>query len=213
MHLGPDCRALVISDTEKYLRIGPATTYKLTEKLYSKLQPYPYDTLIIIPAGGFIPARYWIDLCRRDQKKIEFDTFHIETYTGEFKKPLEPVIKLPPRINLNGRMILLFDDVVDSGRTPRKAMEYVMKQNPNDLRFAALFWKIAENIQPDFYVERIRKEWWIIFHGEDFEDSMKMCKVWIKSGIESNEMKRRLKELGYNDREIYNALYNASRIT
>jgi len=57
---------------------------------------------------------------------LDFDTIHATRY-GHQKRGDELIWKIKPRENVNGRIVLLLDDILDEGRTLAETRDLVMK--------------------------------------------------------------------------------------
>ena len=108
------------------------------------------DLLLIgVLNGGFI---FTADLCRSIAIPHEIDfigassygngtsTTGIIEYTKVLKNPIEK------------KSVLIVEDIVDTGKTLEFLVNDLLKQNPKDLKIAALFWK-KEKANPNLKVD------------------------------------------------------------
>lgn len=122
------------------------------------------DLIVAIARGGLIPAgaiAYAMDV-----KAI--GTMNVEFYSGIGETLEEPQL-LPPLMDvsaMDGKRVLVVDDVADSGTTLRMVMELLQHQGLNlggrtaalDVRSAVLYRKPRSVVEPD-YCWRITDRW------------------------------------------------------
>ncbi|MBI4162799.1 MAG: hypothetical protein HY513_03885 [Candidatus Aenigmarchaeota archaeon] len=111
--------------------------------LYSKIDYRP-DVVVGIGRGGVIPALLLAH--RLDVKEMYFLTVRKE---GD-KRVVRTEITTP----LEGRNILLVEDMLESGRSLIVAKEYLQGRGAN-IRTAALYSTADAEIIPDFYIRKL----------------------------------------------------------
>ncbi|WP_243227296.1 phosphoribosyltransferase [Microbacterium sp. CIAB417] len=105
------------------------------------------EVVVAIARGGLLPAgaiAYGLGVKNCGAINVEF-------YTG-IGTVLEAPELLPPELDmtyLNGRRVLLVDDVADSGRTLDLAVRLLVERGA-DVRSAVIYTKPTTIIQPDF---------------------------------------------------------------
>lgn len=123
------------------------------------------DLIVAVARGGLLPAgaiSYAIGV-----KAI--GTMNVEFYTGIDERLSEPRL-LPPLMDvsaIDGKRVLVVDDVADSGRTLRMVMDLIAEHGlsldgeaavPVDARCAVIYEKPRSVISPD-YVWRVTDRW------------------------------------------------------
>lgn len=87
-----------------------------------------FDELLAITVlNGAIPFSW--DLLRQltiPAEKVGWDTIGIESYDGTKRGPLK-FYKLP-RLPMEGKRVLLIEDIIDSGETIKALLDYLWKQ-------------------------------------------------------------------------------------
>ena len=154
-----------------------------------------FDRLIALARGGWTWAR---DLA--DALKIpELSSVRIKSYTGvnEFD---EPRIVQPLTDSINGEKILLFDEVIDSGATIRKAQEYLGVMGAQDVKTGALCDKPHSEIEPDFFA--FSTETWVVFPHEIREFIEGSTNKWQLAGLSMEEVKDRLIAIGISSDQV-----------
>lgn len=131
----------------------------LAEKIRS--QSETFDLIIGIARGG-IPVAMVVS----DHLNVKLDIINVKSYNGIAERS-------PPRIlttlteAVEGKNVLLVDDLVDQGQTMATLSTYLRDQGPGLLKTAVLFKKPWSTTDPDYFLEVVDK--WIVFpweHGE-----------------------------------------------
>ncbi|WP_029149576.1 phosphoribosyltransferase [Microbacterium indicum] len=105
------------------------------------------EVVVAIARGGLLPAgaiAYGLGAKNCGAINMEF-------YTG-IGTVLDAPEVLPPELDMNyldGRRVLLVDDVADSGRTLKMAVE-LLREKGADVRSVTIYTKPSTVIQPDF---------------------------------------------------------------
>jgi len=94
----------------------------------------------------------------------------IEHYMWGADMQAEARIKFPISVDISGKKVLIIDDITDTGRTLRLAVDYVQSLNPSEIRTAVLQHKICSAFIPDFYAQKIIRWRWIIYPWARYED-------------------------------------------
>jgi len=146
--------------------------YGLCRQLTVQLRKAEFriDIIIAIARGGYVPGRLLSDMLGIQ----DLTCFKIEHYQGAFKQH-EAFVKYPLNADINGRNVLLLDDVCDSGDTFAVGIEHVQQCGTvNEIRTAALHLKTVSRFIPDFYVDTISEWRWLIYPWAVNEDLSSM---------------------------------------
>ncbi|WP_110588324.1 phosphoribosyltransferase [Microbacterium suaedae] len=123
---------------------GRATRDLAREIVAAGFEP---EVVVAIARGGLLPAgaiAYGLGAKNCGAINMEF-------YTG-IGTVLDAPEVLPPELDMNyldGRRVLLVDDVADSGRTLKMAVE-MLSEKGADVRSVTIYTKPSTIIQPDF---------------------------------------------------------------
>lgn len=123
---------------------GDATRDLAREIVAAGFEP---EVVVAIARGGLLPAgaiAYGLGAKNCGAINMEF-------YTG-IGTVLDAPEVLPPELDMNyldGRRVLLVDDVADSGRTLKMAVE-MLREKGADVRSVTIYTKPSTIIQPDF---------------------------------------------------------------
>lgn len=127
-----------------------------------------YDVVLAVTRGGLVPATL---LCEAFQlRTVLTATVIFYTDTGEqFFGMTEPrFLSFPSSDALEGRKVLIVDDVWDSGRTANAVKIRVERANPKLVKIAVLHFKRDMNEfpgeEPDFYAATTSN--WIVYPWE-----------------------------------------------
>lgn len=148
-----------------------------------------FDRLVALARGGWTWAR---DLA--DALKIpELSSFRIKTYSGvnDFG---EPNIVQPLTDPIVGQRILLYDEVIDSGTTIERALEYLKIMGARTIQVAALCCKPRSEVRPDFYA--FSTDAWVVFPHEIREFVDESAVRWKEAGIPDRDIRDRLVTIG-----------------
>lgn len=131
-------------ETLTWQGFGDATRELSRRIVASGFQP---EVVVAIARGGLLPAgaiAYGLGVKNCGAINMEF-------YTG-IGAVLDAPEVLPPALDmeyLDGRRVLLVDDVADSGRTLRMAVD-MLRERGADVRSVTIYTKPATIIQPDY---------------------------------------------------------------
>ena len=146
--------------------------YSLCRKLVQQLHRanFRIDIIVAIARGGYVPGRLLSDMLGIH----DLTSFKIEHYQGVYKQH-EAFVKYPLNADINGRNVLLLDDVCDSGDTFAVGIEHIRQCGTvNEMRTAALHLKTVSKYIPDFYVEEVSEWRWLIYPWAVTEDLSSM---------------------------------------
>ena len=145
--------------------------YNLARQVAKKINGSGYkpDLIVGLARGGWVFARILCDLIGvKDLVSLKVEHWGI-TATPDGKAKL----KYPLKVDLNGKNVLIVDDITDTGESMLIAVEYIQSLNPSEIRTAALRHITCSKFMPDYFGEEI--SWrWVIFPWNFTED---MCNI------------------------------------
>ena len=110
----------------------------------------PTLTLVPILSGSII---FLADLIRELPLKMKIALVQVSAYPGKSVEAQEPQTTIELFGDVDGRHVLIVDDILDSGRTLRKVQAMVRRHQPASLRTAVLLRKPSKappDVQADF---------------------------------------------------------------
>jgi hypoxanthine phosphoribosyltransferase len=145
--------------------------YNLAREVAKKINGSGYKPELIVglARGGWVLARILCDLIGvKDLVSLKVEHWGV-TATPDGKAKL----KYPLKVDLDGKKVLIVDDITDTGESMRVAVEYIKSLNPSEVRTAALRHITSSKFKPDYFGEEM--DWrWVIFPWNFTED---MCNI------------------------------------
>jgi len=152
------------------------------------------EVIVGVSRGGWPPARVMSDLLGN----IELANVRVEFYRGVAETKSEPIITQPLSMSVEGKRVLVMDDVADTGKSLKIVREHVIERGAKESKIATIYYKPWSIIIPDYYVRVTRK--WIVFPWERKETVRNLVERCRRNDIPIDEAKRRLTEGGMDRR-------------
>ena len=156
----------------------------------TKTNGFKPDTIIGVARGGWIPARLIADILGIGSLTSLGISFYTDIATTEKK----PTITQPITITIEGKVILMVDDVADTGHSLKVGRDHVAGLLPRRLKIATIYKKPWSIITPDYYTTE--SDAWIIFPWEQAESTRSLNKKLTAEGLSQSEIKRKLLKAG-----------------
>ena len=142
-------------------------------------------TLLGVLTGSLM---FLTDISRRIQTPHRVGLLQASSYRGETTISGELVINLDLLPELEGRDVLLVDDILDTGQTMSRLVETLCRHNPNSIQTAVLLWKQVRTthpIEPNHYGFKI-EDHFVVGYGLDYNDDYRhlpdVCKLALSNG-------------------------------
>lgn len=124
--------------------------------------------LICILKGG---AFFMCELAKRITVPVSMDFMSVSSYGGDTKS--SGVVRIVKDLDepLNGKDVLIVEDIVDSGRTLAHLKEMLMTRGPKDIRICTLLDKPSRRVKAvdvDYTCFRIPDEF-VVGYGLDYD--------------------------------------------
>lgn len=127
---------------------------------------YQPDLVVAIARGGYAPARVLADYFG----VMNVASIKVEHYTGP-RKMKQARIRHPLPAGIEGKRVLIVDDVSDTGDTFEVAIPHIRERLPGaEIRTAVLLHKAACPVLPDFWARKVLKWRWIVYPWAVVED-------------------------------------------
>ncbi len=175
-----------------YLPVSWEEYHSLARKLAEKLltDKARVDEVVAISRGGLTLGHLLTDLLR-----VPISTFTIQSYSNLLEKG-EVTITKPLATPLNGKRVLLVDDVSDTGTTLERAIEYLKMFSPKKIYTLTMFYKPHSVYKPNYFAKTTSA--WIMFPYEPVETVINIVKGMKKDGKSEKEIQTLLNTLNCN---------------
>jgi hypoxanthine phosphoribosyltransferase len=126
------------------------------------------DAIIPIVRGGMVPSALISDLL----KVKEIYPINCSRYNG-IHLAVTPTIK-PFNYSIQGKRVLLVDDILDSGETFKLCYQELKSKHPISVMTASMFVR-DKSVKPNFWSNVAKESEWIVFPWElmEFEGVLK----------------------------------------
>lgn len=140
----------------------------LGQRLSSEYEGRPLTVLGVLTGSAVLVA----DVIRQIATPLRLGFLRASSYRGETTRSGTLEIRLTELPEIEGRDILLVDDILDTGRTLSTLVEALRQRGPRSVRTAVLLWKQGRAevaFQPDFCCFRIPNVF-VVGYGLDYND-------------------------------------------
>jgi hypothetical protein len=125
------------------------------------------EVVVALARGGWFAGRCICDFVGLD----DLASLKMEHYVGTGQKSGEPTVRYPmPEGSVEGKDVLIIDDIADTGGSIRRAEEYVSERDPSDVRTATLQLLGTSDFEPDYVGERLEEWTWVVYPWNFLED-------------------------------------------
>ncbi len=141
-------------------------TYKLAQKIAES--GWTPNTIVAIARGGYAPARLLCDYLGIN----ELVSIQIVHWPSTAEVAERAYVKYQPPPGLDGKRILIVDDIVDTGDSIILAREYIERNYKDvEVRTAAMQWiSSVAKIKPDYWVIEVKDWTWFVYPWNVTED-------------------------------------------
>nr|ADQ54389.1 phosphoribosyltransferase [uncultured marine crenarchaeote E37-7F] len=177
---------------QRYKVLNWNKNYEHLIKLAKKVNESGFkpEVIVGISRGGLIPSRIISDLL--DNPNLASIRVEFYEYT---KKREKPKITQPISMPIEGKKILLVDDVADSGKSLQLVYKHLSKK-AKEIRTLTIFYKPWSCLQPDYYIKETRA--WIVFPWEFYETVRWIVNKTIDEEGTLEKVKNNLTEMGFD---------------
>jgi len=136
-----------------------------------KAAEFEPDVVVALARGGWFAGRCLCDFLGLD----DLTSLKMEHYVGTGEKADEPQVRYPmPEGSVEGKDVLIIDDIADTGGSIERAHEYVTDRNPGEVRTATLQLLQTSEFEPEFVGERLEEWAWIVYPWNFIEDMIEL---------------------------------------
>lgn len=115
---------------------------------------------------------FTVDLMKKYDGDARIDFIRVSSYEGE-NSTGKIALKIPlKKENIEGKNIVVVEDIVDTGRTYHYLMEYIKEMNPKSVKSCVLLDKKARRVVPfeADYVGFSIEDLFVIGYGLDYDE-------------------------------------------
>jgi hypoxanthine phosphoribosyltransferase len=132
-----------------------------------KAADFEPDVVVALARGGWFAGRCICDFLGLD----DLTSLKMEHYVGTGRKADEPQVRYPmPEGSVEGKDVLVIDDIADTGGSIRRAHEYVTDRDCATVRTATLQLLQTSEFEPEFVGERLEEWTWVVYPWNFIED-------------------------------------------
>jgi hypothetical protein len=132
-----------------------------------KASAFDPDVIVALARGGWFAGRCLCDFLGLD----DLTSLKMEHYVGTAEKTGEPTVRYPmPEGSVEGKHVLVVDDIADTGGSISRAHEYVSQREPESVRTATLQLLGTSEFEPDHVGERLSEWAWVVYPWNFIED-------------------------------------------
>jgi hypothetical protein len=125
------------------------------------------DVVVALARGGWFAGRCVCDFLGLD----DLTSLKMEHYVGTAEATGEPEVRYPmPEGSVEGKNVLVVDDIADTGGSIERAYEYVSERDAGEVRTATLQLLGTSSFQPDYVGERLTEWAWVVYPWNFIED-------------------------------------------
>ncbi|KAA9396900.1 phosphoribosyltransferase [Haloarcula sp. CBA1130] len=136
-----------------------------------KAADFEPDVVVALARGGWFGGRCLCDFLGLD----DLASLKVEHYVGTAAKGEEAQIKYPLADGaVEGKDVLVVDDIADTGQSIQTAAECVRDRNPSSVRTATLQLLQTSDHQPEFVGERLDEWTWVVYPWNFVEDMVEL---------------------------------------
>jgi hypoxanthine phosphoribosyltransferase len=117
------------------------------------------EVVVAVSRGGLVPARIVSDVLGVDELVVLRS--RLWGVGGRVRE--EPELRLHERLEVDGKRVLVVDEVVDTGATMSKVVGLVSSMGAREVKTAVLHYKPTSRLVPDYYVERLERWVWVFY--------------------------------------------------
>ncbi|MCX8177557.1 MAG: phosphoribosyltransferase [Candidatus Bathyarchaeota archaeon] len=154
------------------------------------------DVIVGVSRGGWPPARILSDLLENPN----LANVRVEFYVGVAETNKEPKLTQPVSVDVKGKMVLVVDEVADTGKSLRLIKEHLLEKGAVGVRIATIFYKPWSIIVPDYYAAETSR--WIVFPWEIKETVRKIVRKCRESGKPVEEEMEKVVNAGLPQRLV-----------
>ncbi len=158
--------------------------FKLAKKVAdSGFRP---DVIVAVLRGGVVPALIVSDVLNVE----EFYAIRVKHWGIAEEVYKVPVIEQLPQGKLEGKRVLLVDEIADTGKTIEVAVRELRKMGLQEVRTSVVHLKPTSSVIPDYYVEKLNRWVWVFYPWSTAETLISLAHRELGRGADVGEILR-----------------------
>lgn len=125
-------------------------------------------TAVCILKGGVV---FFSDMIRQVTQPLKCEFLGVSSYDGEKKSSGEVKLTQDVRESVEGKHVILFEDIVDTGLTLSYLLKLFNSRNPASLKICSLLFKpgcLKTDVNPDYVGFEIKNHF-VVGYGLDYD--------------------------------------------
>lgn len=142
--------------------------HKLTHDIVDKIKKTDFEpsAVVGVSRGGWTPARNTADLLRIDN----LTSMKIDHYQGTSKTEDADIVFNVREEAIANERVLVVDDIVDTGKSLKRAREDVERRNVEQVRTSTVHELPSSDVTPDYVGNSLDEFVWVIYPWNVAED-------------------------------------------
>jgi len=143
--------------------------YEMTRQVASKVKESGYEptTIVGLARGGWIPARLLCDFLGI----TDLISLKVEHWLETGRTKDEATIRYPLTADLEGKRLLVVDDIADTGKSLMASTSYLSRFNADEMKTATMQYLPSSKFIPDYYAEEVKVWAWFVYPWNWIEDT------------------------------------------
>jgi hypothetical protein len=158
------------------------------------------DVIVGVSRGGWPPARVLSDLLGNPNVA----NVRAEFYVGLTETKCEPALTQPVSVPVDGKKVLVVDEVVDTGRSLKLVKEHIVEKGAAEVRVATVYSKPWSVVKPDYHEKE--SSCWIVFPWERKETIRNILRQYVEKEALFKKEKAKLVKAGMPAKLVYRFL-------
>ncbi|ESP87455.1 phosphoribosyltransferase [Candidatus Halobonum tyrrellensis] len=155
-----------------------------------KAAEFEPDVVVALARGGWFAGRNVCDFLGLD----DLTSLKMEHYVGTAQKSGEPTVRYPmPEGSVQGKDVLIIDDIADTGGSIKRAHEYVVDRDAGEVRTATLQLLQTSEFEPDYVGERLEEWTWMVYPWNFIEDMVDLVSGAMEQADETTLSRERVR--------------------
>lgn len=139
----------------------------LAEKLNQHYQNTLKPIVLVGILKGCLP--FLLELIKHLKFDLVMDFMIISSYAGKRKPLTEPRLILDTAVNLKNQIVLIIDDIIESGKTMQLVINHLKSKQPQEIKVVSLIYKAVKHnlVKPDFHIFKSPTNLFLVGFGLD----------------------------------------------